>query len=225
MLQKKVATLAKRDGVREHAAYLGKLRAGSGDERMVDTKCRFAHDGHVVFQQKVVVIGDCPVQAVFNRQHGSIYPLLHKLFKDLGRECARHQCLHTEQSIDGKMAVGARLPLDCDTHAKALPLLFETQVRKRLEHSKRHNFARAVATTEVYPATMFMWLQGPNQRPRPQRQGIWRTTMLWTITVILIVLWALGLVGGYTLGGWIHILIVLAIISLIFNLLAGRRAL
>ncbi len=49
--------------------------------------------------------------------------------------------------------------------------------------------------------------------------------MLWTITIILIVLWALGLVGGYTLGGWIHILIVLAVISLIFNLLAGRRAL
>jgi len=49
--------------------------------------------------------------------------------------------------------------------------------------------------------------------------------MLWTITVILVVLWLLGLVGGYTLGGWIHILIVLAVISLIFNLLAGRRAL
>ncbi|MEK6397464.1 MAG: lmo0937 family membrane protein [Terriglobus sp.] len=49
--------------------------------------------------------------------------------------------------------------------------------------------------------------------------------MLWTITVILLVLWLLGLVSGYTVGGWIHILIVLAIISLIFNLLSGRRAL
>ena len=49
--------------------------------------------------------------------------------------------------------------------------------------------------------------------------------MLWTITIVLVVLWALGLGGGYTLGGWIHLLIVLAIISLIFNLLAGRRAL
>jgi hypothetical protein len=49
--------------------------------------------------------------------------------------------------------------------------------------------------------------------------------MLWTITVILLVAWLLGLVSGYTVGGWIHILIVLAIISLIFNLLAGRRAL
>jgi hypothetical protein len=49
--------------------------------------------------------------------------------------------------------------------------------------------------------------------------------MLWTITVILLVLWLVGLVSSYTLGGWIHILLVLAIISIIFNLLSGRRAL
>jgi len=49
--------------------------------------------------------------------------------------------------------------------------------------------------------------------------------MLWTITVILFILWVLGLVSSYTLGGWIHILLVLAVIVLIFNLLSGRRAL
>lgn len=49
--------------------------------------------------------------------------------------------------------------------------------------------------------------------------------MLWTITIILVVLWLLGLVSGYTLGGWIHLLLVLAVIVLIFNLLSGRRAL
>ena len=48
--------------------------------------------------------------------------------------------------------------------------------------------------------------------------------MLWTITIILFVLWILGLVSSYTMGGWIHILLVLAIIVLIFNLLSGRRA-
>jgi hypothetical protein len=48
--------------------------------------------------------------------------------------------------------------------------------------------------------------------------------MLWTITIILFILWLLGLVSGYTLGGWIHILIVLAVIVLVFNLIAGRRA-
>jgi hypothetical protein len=49
--------------------------------------------------------------------------------------------------------------------------------------------------------------------------------MLWTITIILVVLWIVGLVSSYTLGGWIHILLVLAVIVLIFNLLSGRRAL
>jgi hypothetical protein len=49
--------------------------------------------------------------------------------------------------------------------------------------------------------------------------------MLWTITIILFILWVLGLVSSYALGGWIHILLVLAIIVLIFNLLSGRRAL
>jgi len=49
--------------------------------------------------------------------------------------------------------------------------------------------------------------------------------MLWTITIILFILWILGLVSSYTMGGWIHILLVLAVIVLIFNLLSGRRAL
>ena len=49
--------------------------------------------------------------------------------------------------------------------------------------------------------------------------------MLWTITIILFILWIVGLVSSYTLGGWIHTLLVLAIIVLIFNLLSGRRAL
>jgi uncharacterized membrane protein len=52
-----------------------------------------------------------------------------------------------------------------------------------------------------------------------------KKTMLWTITIVLFILWLLGLVSGYTLGGWIHILIVLAVIVLVFNLIAGRRAL
>ena len=47
--------------------------------------------------------------------------------------------------------------------------------------------------------------------------------MLWTITIVLVVLWLVGLVSSYPLGGWIHILLVLAVIVLIFNLLSGRR--
>jgi hypothetical protein len=49
--------------------------------------------------------------------------------------------------------------------------------------------------------------------------------MLWTIFVILLVLWLLGLVTSYTLGGFIHILLVIAIVLLIIQLISGRRAL
>ena len=49
--------------------------------------------------------------------------------------------------------------------------------------------------------------------------------MLWTIFVILVVLWLLGLVTSYTLGGFVHILLVLAVIVLVIRLLQGRRVL
>ena len=49
--------------------------------------------------------------------------------------------------------------------------------------------------------------------------------MLWTIAVILIVLWALGLVSAYTMGGFIHILLVLAIVVVIIRVISGRRVL
>lgn len=47
--------------------------------------------------------------------------------------------------------------------------------------------------------------------------------MLWTIAVILIVLWAVGLVSAYTMGGFIHILLVLAIIVVLIRVISGRR--
>jgi hypothetical protein len=49
--------------------------------------------------------------------------------------------------------------------------------------------------------------------------------MLWTLFVVLLVLWLLGVVTSYTLGGFIHILLVLAVIALIFQLITGRRTL
>jgi hypothetical protein len=47
--------------------------------------------------------------------------------------------------------------------------------------------------------------------------------MIWTIFVILLILWLLGLVSSYTLGGFIHILLVLALVVLLFQLIGGRR--
>ena len=48
--------------------------------------------------------------------------------------------------------------------------------------------------------------------------------MLWTIAVVLGVLWLLGLVSSYTMGGFIHILLVLAIVVVLVNVIQGRRA-
>jgi hypothetical protein len=48
--------------------------------------------------------------------------------------------------------------------------------------------------------------------------------MLWTLFVIMLVLWLLGVVTSYTLGGFIHILLVLAVVALVFQLITGRRA-
>jgi len=48
--------------------------------------------------------------------------------------------------------------------------------------------------------------------------------MLWTIFVILLVLWLLGLVSAYTMGGFIHILLIVAIAVLCIQLITGRRA-
>lgn len=48
--------------------------------------------------------------------------------------------------------------------------------------------------------------------------------MLWTIFVILLVLWVLGLVTSFTLGGMIHILLIAAVVILVFQLIQGRRS-
>jgi hypothetical protein len=47
--------------------------------------------------------------------------------------------------------------------------------------------------------------------------------MLWTICVILLILWLLGLVSGYTMGGVIHVLLVIAIIVVVVRLIQGRK--
>ena len=49
--------------------------------------------------------------------------------------------------------------------------------------------------------------------------------MLWTVAVILLLLWGLGLVTSYTLGGFIHILLILAVVSVAIRLIQGRRVL
>ena len=49
--------------------------------------------------------------------------------------------------------------------------------------------------------------------------------MLYTLALVLIILWVLGLVSSYTLGGFIHLLLILAIVAILINVIGGRKAL
>jgi hypothetical protein len=79
---------------------------------------------------------------------------------------------------------------------------------------------RAVAET-------YVWASACDEKSRidlfKKEQVKENGKMLWTIFVILLVLWLLGLVTSYTLGGFIHILLLLAVVVLVINLMQGRR--
>ncbi len=62
-----------------------------------------------------------------------------------------------------------------------------------------------------------------SKRADVRKRNSVEVTMLWTIFIILLVLWLLGVVSSYTLGGFIHILLVLALVVLLIQLITGRR--
>jgi hypothetical protein len=78
-------------------------------------------------------------------------------------------------------------------------------------------------SSSVVPTTQGEHLQGravlPMVSTTERRSGV-----LWTIFVILLVLWLLGMVSAYTLGGFIHVLLVVAIVILLVRLISGRPA-
>jgi hypothetical protein len=77
--------------------------------------------------------------------------------------------------------------------------------------------AGAVARFSLFPFTPDRPMRQPGKEGRSH-------PMLWTIFVILLVLWLLGLVSGYTLSGFIHILLVIAVVILLIRVIQGRPA-
>lgn len=67
-----------------------------------------------------------------------------------------------------------------------------------------------------------MGAAGDGMVPPPVR-GRKEATMLWTVFVILLVLWLVGLVSSYTLGGFIHLVLVIALVALVVQLISGGR--
>ena len=68
-----------------------------------------------------------------------------------------------------------------------------------------------------HPATRPADPGGSNERTK------WEDTMLWTIAVVLVLLWLVGMVSSYTMGGFIHLLLLLALASVLIRVIQGRR--
>src|SRR5450631_3929908 len=79
----------------------------------------------------------------------------------------------------------------------------------------------ALAICQLSGSTSWRDFRAARRRP-PFEKGV---KMLWTIAVILFVLWALGLATSYTMGGLVHILLILAVVTVVIRLIQGRRAL
>ena len=81
------------------------------------------------------------------------------------------------------------------------------------QHGQPDIGARGTTNTATPPAARCLLL------PEPEREAI----MLWTLAVLLIVLWGLGLVTSYTMGGFIHLLLVFALVAVLVRVIQGRR--
>ena len=92
--------------------------------------------------------------------------------------------------------------------------------RGRIRHSLRLSLQELRRSDRFTPTAV-----PPRGGTKPAGYPTWkaRRTMLWTLAVILVVLWALGLATSYTLGGFIHILLVLAVVAVIVRVIQGRR--
>ena len=66
---------------------------------------------------------------------------------------------------------------------------------------------------------------GVFSKNRSDRTIFWRLAMLWTIAIILIIMWAAGFLAFHVAGGLIHLLLVVALVLAVFRLISGRRVL
>jgi uncharacterized membrane protein YjdF len=86
-------------------------------------------------------------------------------------------------------------------------------------HSSKRRISRGAATGSTVAHTLLKAPGGCDASATTQR----RREMLETIAIILVILWLLGLVSGYTMGNFIYILLVIAIVLFLVRLISGRR--
>ena len=117
------------------------------------------------------------------------------------------------------MAEGAQFPLNSNSHLRT---------RIADPHSltagclpRKHIYRTKASALTNHPAMNQLPINCSEMERAKTNVGV--RHMLWTLFVVLLVLWLLGVVSSYTLGGFIHILLVLAVIALVFQLISGRR--
>src|ERR1019366_4377918 len=150
------------------------------------------------------------MQAVLYRQHRSFDRTRHHALKNLGR---RRACRDLQLRIVAQhrkrrhVAVGSKFALDCDLH------------RQPPGKQPIDNSFRPTNWQPHFDPTQLIIRMAVVCFSQPKAEGIagqiQEERMLWTITVVLFILWLVGMVSSYTMGGWIHILLVLAIIMII----------
>ena len=86
-----------------------------------------------------------------------------------------------------------------------------------------HQMLRTSAVAAAWSAAIFTPHDGVRAWTLGVSRPFARRAMLWTLFVVLLVLWFLGVVSSYTLGGFIHLLLVLALIAVVLQLIQGRR--
>ena len=100
------------------------------------------------------------------------------------------------------------------------------QITGKTEVAAVERPGRGMARHVLRDAMRTGWSAVPYAQLLPARQSSTdvRMTMLWTLFVVLLLLWLLGVVSSYTLGGFIHLLLVLAVVAVLVQLITGRRA-
>src|SRR3954452_10776163 len=86
-----------------------------------------------------------------------------------------------------------------------------------------HSSMSTAGRSPAFFAVLHPYAGVPGRAPPGRRQNDWEAGMLWTIFVILLVLWLLGMVSSYTFGGFIHILLVIALAIVLIRVIQGRR--
>ena len=197
MLAQKSAALGKGDGMGEDPADAFYRAAWGANEIVADAQQRLALYLYLALKEKVEVLDDGTCQRIFNRDDRCADFSAFDQLENLGRVGAGNNgCLRFQ--IQGSFVTkGSELSLNGDPH--------------------------------LCPEDLILMIRQPT-RTQTHQSTAWQDfckekyTMLWTIFLVLLVLWLVGFIGFHVVAWYIHILLIIALVVLVIQLVGGRRA-